>query len=164
MGSRPPSSLLVTRDRAWNAVRCVPTARPALLVFDNPATGATWVIITTRNRAFLRTRRSRGVHPRAGSRFLHERTGPHDPGGAAELATDLGHLPLALSQAAAVIARLRLDYPTYLELLRDLPIGDHLLAQAGNASSAMPLSRSDFQTIQSSSCWRATTIGSIMEN
>ncbi|WP_188190348.1 hypothetical protein [Nonomuraea sp. SYSU D8015] len=95
------------------------TTRPALLVFDNatdvavvrrwcPATGATRALITTRNRAFLRSYQPLEVGvftPDQAQAFLHRRTGLDDPGGAAELATELGHLPLALAQAAAVIAR-----------------------------------------------------------
>ena len=34
------------------------------------------------------------------------------------MAAELGYLPLALTQAAAVIAALRLKYPAYLERLR----------------------------------------------
>jgi hypothetical protein len=46
--------------------------------------------------------------------FLAERTGRTDQAGAAEL----GFLPLALAQAAAVIAAQHLDYPAYLARLR----------------------------------------------
>ncbi|WP_157254523.1 hypothetical protein [Nonomuraea typhae] len=42
--------------------------------------------------------------------FPHRRTGLGDAAGAAELAKEPGHLPLALDQAATVIARLRLSY------------------------------------------------------
>jgi hypothetical protein len=42
--------------------------------------------------------------------FLTERTGCGDPDGAADLAGELGHLPLVLAQAAAVIAAQRLTY------------------------------------------------------
>ena len=46
--------------------------------------------------------------------------------GARELAAELGRLPLALAQAAAVIARQRLDYTTYLDRLRTLPVNEYL--------------------------------------
>jgi hypothetical protein len=46
--------------------------------------------------------------------FLAQRTGLSDDAGARELAGELGFLPLALAQAAAVIAAQYLDYPTYL--------------------------------------------------
>ncbi|GGP14154.1 tetratricopeptide repeat protein [Nonomuraea glycinis] len=130
------------RAKAWLAA----TERPALLVFDNaadpetirrwcPATGATRVLITTRNRAFLRLFEPVEVEvftPEQAEAFLHRRTGLDDPGGAEALADELGHLPLALDQAATVIARLRLSYETYLILLRDFPVADYLSAQHGD--------------------------------
>ena len=50
--------------------------------------------------------------------FLADRTGSADTEGARLLAAELGRLPLALAQAAAVIAAQHLDYPTYLQRLR----------------------------------------------
>ena len=44
--------------------------------------------------------------------FLAERIGWGDDAGARELGEELGWLPLALAQAAAVIAAQHLDYPT----------------------------------------------------
>ena len=38
------------------------------------------------------------------------------------MAAELGYLPLALAQAAAVIARQHLGYETYLDRLRALPV------------------------------------------
>ncbi|MFG1967624.1 tetratricopeptide repeat protein [Nonomuraea sp. NPDC049028] len=133
------------RAKAWLAA----TTRPALLVFDNaadvaavrawcPATGATRVLITTRNRAFLRLFEPVEVEvfsPVQAQAFLRGRTGLDDPGsadGAARLADELGHLPLALNQAATVITRLRLSYDAYLALLRDFPVADYLSAQYGD--------------------------------
>ncbi|MFE0147890.1 NB-ARC domain-containing protein [Nonomuraea sp. NPDC059007] len=133
------------RAKAWLAA----TERPALVVFDNasevetvrrwcPATGATRVLITTRNRALMRQFEPVEVEvftPEQAADFLHRRTGMDDTGAAgagAELAEELGHLPLALDQAAAMIARLRLSYPDYLALLRDLPVAEHLPAQRGD--------------------------------
>ncbi|MGW4791889.1 tetratricopeptide repeat protein, partial [Nonomuraea sp. NPDC004297] len=149
LGERRPDDDAATaagRAKDWLAA----TTRPALLVFDNaadvsavrswcPATGATRVVITTRNQAFLRAYEPVEVEvftPEQAAGFLHERTGLTDPDGATNLATELGHLPLALAQAAAVIARLRLGYPGYLELLRTFPIGDYLPAQAGDTYPA----------------------------
>lgn len=43
--------------------------------------------------------------------------------GAGALAAELGFLPLALAQAAAVIRGQQLVYGTYLERLRALPVG-----------------------------------------
>ncbi|MET8992843.1 tetratricopeptide repeat protein, partial [Nonomuraea wenchangensis] len=129
------------RAKAWLAA----TLRPALLVFDNatdlatvrawcPATGATRVVITTRHGAFLRVYEPVTVEEftvAQAQAFLHDRTRLDDPAGAAELAAELGHLPLALAQAAAVITRLRLDYGGYLRLLRTFPLDDYLPAQDG---------------------------------
>jgi tetratricopeptide (TPR) repeat protein len=58
--------------------------------------------------------------------FLAERTRHADPAGARELARELGHLPLALAQAAALIAAQRLTYPLYLDRLRSFPLADYL--------------------------------------
>ncbi|MEU8199237.1 tetratricopeptide repeat protein [Microbispora amethystogenes] len=146
LGERRPdddAAMAAARAKAWLAA----TNRPALLVFDNaadvgtvrswcPATGATRVVITTRNRAFLRACEPLEVEvftPAQAAAFLHDRTGLTDPGGAAELAAELGHLPLALAQAAAVIIRLQLGYTGYLELLRSFTAGDYLPAQDGDA-------------------------------
>src|SRR5262249_47672483 len=57
---------------------------------------------------------------------LPGRTGWADAGGARLLAGELGRLPLALAQAAAVIAAQHLDYPPYVQRLRDTPV-DQLL-------------------------------------
>ena len=63
--------------------------------------------------------------------FLAQRTGRADPAGAHELAVELGFLPLALAQAAAVIAAQHLDYPTYLARLRAVPVQDVLKRATG---------------------------------
>ena len=63
--------------------------------------------------------------------FLAQRTGRADPAGARELAVELGFLPLALAQAAAVIAAQHLDYPTYLTRLRAVPVQDVLKRATG---------------------------------
>jgi tetratricopeptide (TPR) repeat protein len=54
--------------------------------------------------------------------LLAERTGLADEVGARGLAAELGWLPLALAQAAAVIAAQHLSYATYLDRLRRLPL------------------------------------------
>ena len=63
--------------------------------------------------------------------FLADRTGLADTAGAAAVAAELGYLPLALAQAAAVIAGQHLGYGTYLERLRALPVADYLTRDAG---------------------------------
>ena len=63
--------------------------------------------------------------------FLARRTGRSDQAGARQLAAELGFLPLALAQAAAVIAAQHLDYRTYLTRLRAVPVRDVLKRAAG---------------------------------
>ncbi|WP_283134409.1 FxSxx-COOH system tetratricopeptide repeat protein [Rhizohabitans arisaemae] len=119
---------------------------PALLVFDNavdpdlvrrwcPATGMTRVIITSRNTAFGRLHTPVHIEeftPEEALLFLRRRTGLSDDSAAANLASELGHLPLALSQAASVIARRHVGYSEYLHLLTDFPLEEHLPHQDGD--------------------------------
>ena len=63
--------------------------------------------------------------------FLARRTGRSEEAGARQLAVELGFLPLALAQAAAVIATQRLDYTTYLTRLRTVPVQDLLKRAIG---------------------------------
>ncbi len=58
--------------------------------------------------------------------LLEGRTAQADQAGAAAVAAELEHMPLALDQAAAVIAGQRLGYAAYLAKLRALPAGDYL--------------------------------------
>jgi tetratricopeptide (TPR) repeat protein len=130
---------LETRDRetAGRAVRhwLETGGERCLLVFDNahdpavlrpyiPAGGAAQVIITSNER--LMGDLGAGVPlevftEQEALSYLAERTGMSSTEGARELAAELGYLPLALAQAAAVIAGQRLQYDTYLERLRALP-------------------------------------------
>jgi Tetratricopeptide repeat len=64
--------------------------------------------------------------------FLTERTKLHDPAGAKALAAEVGHLPLALAQAAAVIRAQRLTYPVYLTRLRAYPTQKYLPPAKGD--------------------------------
>ena len=64
--------------------------------------------------------------------FLAERTSRDDPAGAKALAGALGHLPLALAQAAAVIRAQRLTYPVYLDRLRSYPAKEYLRPAKGD--------------------------------
>ena len=114
-----------------------------LLVFDNatdpgvlrpflPAAGAARVIITSNYLpvASLGAGLPVDVFSEAEAlTFLAARTGLADAAGARVLAAELGCLPLALAQAAAVIASQHLDYGTYLERLRRLPVADLLAAE-----------------------------------
>jgi tetratricopeptide (TPR) repeat protein len=58
--------------------------------------------------------------------LLGERTGLADEDGALALAVQLGYLPLALDQAAGVIAKQHMDYAAYLAKLRALSAGNFL--------------------------------------
>jgi tetratricopeptide (TPR) repeat protein len=114
-----------------------------LLVFDNatdpgvlrpflPAAGAARVIITSNYQlvALLGASVPVDVFSEAEAlTFLAARTGQADAAGARALAEELGCLPLALAQAAAVIASQHLSYGTYLERLRRLPVADLLAAE-----------------------------------
>ena len=108
-----------------------------LLVFDNavdpelvepfiPATGAARVIITSNHLSMANL--GAGVPVDVFTKeealaFLAERTGSADTAGAGVVAAELGYLPLALAQAAAVIAAQHLWYRTYLNRLRAMPVG-----------------------------------------
>ena len=114
-----------------------------LLVFDNatdpallrpflPAAGAARVIITSNYQsvAYLGAGVPVDVFSEAEAlMFLAARTGQADAAGARSLAQELGRLPLALAQAAAVIASQHLSYGTYLDRLRRLPVADLLVTE-----------------------------------
>jgi tetratricopeptide (TPR) repeat protein len=109
-----------------------------LLVFDDvadpevvrafvPVGGAARILITTTMRTAADLGASVPVDVFGAERareFLAERTGLRDEAGAAAVAAELGYLPLALAQAAAVIAEQQLGYQTYLEMLRARPVGE----------------------------------------
>jgi len=112
-----------------------------LLVFDDaenlgllrpfvPAAGAARVLITTAREpvAELGISVPVGVFSAAEAvALLDGQTGLADEAGAGTVAAELGHLPLALDQAAAVIAGQHLGYAAYLAKLRALPVEDYLV-------------------------------------
>jgi tetratricopeptide (TPR) repeat protein len=116
-----------------------------LLVFDNvfdtlalsaylPRTGGCQVVVTSRvaDAVSLGIAIEVGVYtPEQARAFLAERTGLAAGEDAAALAAELGYLPLALAQAAAVIGRQRLTYEAYLSRLRILPVAQYLTPQEG---------------------------------
>jgi tetratricopeptide (TPR) repeat protein len=124
------------RVRHWlegDGARC-------MLVLDNatsaemlrpfvPAAGSAQVIVTSSHRslASLGTQVPIDVFELNQSiAFLHQRTGQLDQEGAARVSEELGNLPLALAQAASVIAGQRLDYATYLSRLATIPVAKYL--------------------------------------
>jgi tetratricopeptide (TPR) repeat protein len=116
-----------------------------LVVFDNaadpdllrpylPAGGGARVLVTSSRGSVAELGEPVGVEvftTDEAAAFLAARTGLGDPGGAGELAAELGFLPLALAQAAAVIRGQRLGYRTYLDRLRALPVSEYLTRQDG---------------------------------
>jgi tetratricopeptide (TPR) repeat protein len=116
-----------------------------LIVFDDaadadtlrpfvPAGGKARVLITSNRRSVANLGAGVGVEAFSEEEalaFLADRTGLADPAGAAAVAAELGYLPLALAQAAAVIAGQQLGYGTYLERLRALPVAQYLTRDAG---------------------------------
>ena len=112
-----------------------------LLVFDNvtdpelvqlflPVAGESQVILTSNRQSVIQLGAGVPVEvftEREALAYLAERTGRADDNGAGLVAEDLGWLPLALAQAAAVIADQHLDYGTYLDRLRGLPVSELLV-------------------------------------
>jgi len=117
-----------------------------LLVFDNapnpkgvkdylPRGSAGHVLITSRHASWGKTARAMSVRvwePAESIRFLLQRTGQSDEAAAGELADDLGHLPLALEQAAAYIDEAGRTIAGYLELFRKHKL--RLFEAGGDAS------------------------------
>ena len=116
-----------------------------LVVFDDatdpgellpflPAAGTARVIITSNQQAMASLGSAVSVDVFTSSEaltFLAARTGRPDAAGAEELAAELGGLPLALAQAAAVIAAQRLSYGVYLDRLGRVRVEDLLRPEAG---------------------------------
>jgi tetratricopeptide (TPR) repeat protein len=119
--------------------------RRCLVVFDNaldpdgirpvlPTCGAARVLITGSRRPVAGLGAGVPVDvfsPDEALAFLAARTGLADTAGARALARELGYLPLALAQAAGVIAAHDLAYWTYLGRLRAMPAAARLAREEG---------------------------------
>jgi tetratricopeptide (TPR) repeat protein len=119
---------------------------PALLVFDNvtapedilehlPVAGNVQIVVTSANHAVERIGTPVPVDrftSDAAVRFLVDTTGVRDETGARALAEELGHLPLALAQAAGRILRTHRGYQGYLERLRRVSIDTYLKPWPGD--------------------------------
>ncbi|MET9890474.1 FxSxx-COOH system tetratricopeptide repeat protein [Streptomyces sp. NPDC006465] len=117
---------------------------PALLVLDNvvdpdevarwlPRAGQTRTLITSTVRSVTHLGSAVDIDvftPAEAVGFLQERTGLVDDVTAGELVTDLGHLPLALAQAAWFIRTQGLTFAEYRERFRSV--------QAGQAMRRVP--------------------------
>jgi tetratricopeptide (TPR) repeat protein len=94
---------------------------PALLRPFVPAAGAARILITTAREPVAELGINVPVDVFSAEEalaFLAGRTGLADEAGAAAVAAELGYLPLALDQAAALIAGQHLEYAAYLAKLR----------------------------------------------
>jgi putative intracellular protease/amidase len=128
---------------------------PAHLTPWLPSAGRAQVVITSTQHAFENVGTPVEVDlfsPDETVDYLQERTGLGDPAGAAAVGDELGRLPVALAQAAAVIRRERLSYPTYLHRLRTLSVGDYLPPVPGDpypkaAAEAILLALQDAESV-----------------
>ncbi|MEX5635044.1 effector-associated domain EAD1-containing protein [Parafrankia sp. FMc2] len=129
------------RARLW-----LHTAERCLIVFDNaldsdvvrpwlPVSGKSQILITTTQRDFDDLGLLVEVDiftDREALAFLRERTGLDDDLGARGIASEVGHLPLALAHSAAVIRRQRLQYDVFLQRLRTIPVAHYLSRRSGD--------------------------------
>jgi len=114
-----------------------------LLVFDDaedpgllrpfvPAAGEARVLITAAREPIAELGTSIPVDVFSAEEalaLLDGRTGLADEDGALAVAVQLGYLPLALDQAAGMIAKQHLGYAAYLAKLRALSAEDHLIRE-----------------------------------
>jgi len=120
------------------------TGSDRLIVFDNvehfddlagliPRGNTVRVILTSTRTGKIGTPiHVGGYTPTQSITYLEEATGITDPDGATQVADALGHLPVALTQAATTIRLTGTDYPGYLTLLHDHPLNIALQREDGD--------------------------------
>ena len=91
--------------------------------------------------------------------LLAGRTGLADEAGASAVAVELGYLPLALDQAAAVIAGQHLGYAAYLAKLKALPVGDYLVRGEDGEKQPYPPGVAEAVLLSLEAAWAADPIG-----
>jgi tetratricopeptide (TPR) repeat protein len=142
--SEPGTSLEIAAGQVRNHLEA--DGDRCLLVYDNvtdpevvfaylPAAGRSQVVVTSSQAIAFNLGRLTQVDVFTEDEsldFLAERTGLDDQIGARELGEELGHLPLALAQAAAVVRAQRLSYLVYLGRLRSYPIQRYLHPAEGD--------------------------------
>ncbi|MET8574306.1 FxSxx-COOH system tetratricopeptide repeat protein [Streptomyces sp. NPDC005012] len=123
------------------------TTGRALIVIDNaeiperilpwiPTSGRTQVVITTSHHAFYNSAQIIDVSVYTAEQaidYLISRTNLNDPSGAAQVAEELGYLPLALAQAAWLITIRGYTYSEYLSQVHTAPIFHTLSAARGDS-------------------------------
>ncbi len=129
-GTRQDPGLMIRRRLETDGDRC-------LLVFDDvadpdlvrpflPVGGAARVLITGHRESDLGPNvRVDVFSEQEALALLAARTGLEPDAAAVTVAAELGYLPLALAQAAAVIARQNLGYQAYLDRLQALPAEEY---------------------------------------
>jgi Tfp pilus assembly protein PilF len=139
-------------ETAAQVVRALARRRDWLVVFDNAQKpddlagmlppGGGHVLITSRNRVWsgIAAQVDLAEFSRHESvEFVRERSGADEPEAAAELAGELGDLPLALAQAAGYIDTRSMTVHGYLESYRD-PVQARKFLDAGLNSAEYPAS------------------------
>ena len=140
-GSRPDPAEAGQAVRDWLEA----DGSRRLLVFDDvedagllrpfvPAAGESRILITVAGESAAELGTQVSVDAFSAEEalaLLDGRTGLADEDGALAVAVQLGYLPLALDQAAAMIAKQHVGYPAYLVKLQALSAEEHLVRGEG---------------------------------